>query len=122
MTAQLTLTLEPGATARHRTLKDCIAQGVYQRGVVAVAGKIDASPSHLSEALSSSERRKFDVDDFERYIQSTGDTAPILYLAARHLQDAATVQQQAMSQLPGVLAQLQTLLAVAGAPAPKGKR
>ncbi len=120
MTAQLTLTLEPGATARHRTLKDCIAQGVYQRGVVAVAGKIDASPSHLSEALSGGDRRKFDVDDFERYVQTTGDTAPVLYLVAKYLRDPAVAQQEAIAKLASIAEQLPAMLAAAGLT--KGKR
>lgn len=120
MSTQLTLTLEPGATPRHRTLKDCIAQGVYQRGVVDVAGKIDASPSHLSEALSGSDRRKFDVNDFERYVQATGDTAPILYLVAKYLRDPVAAQQEAIAKLAHLAEQLPAMLSAAGLT--KGKR
>lgn len=113
MTTQLTLALDPGA-AVHPTLKACIAAGVYQRGVVAVAGKLDLSPSHLSEALSGSERRKLDVDDLEDYIQKTGDTTPIMYLVAKYLRDPTIVQQEALARLVGLADQLPTLLAAAG--------
>ena len=39
---------------------------------------------------------------------------PALYWAAKHLQDAGTRQQQAMAQLPGLVDQLQRLMAEAG--------
>lgn len=113
MTAQLTLSLEPGVTV-HPTLKACIAAGVYSRGVVAVAGKIDASPSHLCEALSGNDRRKFDVDDLEAYIAATGDTSPIQYLAAKFMRDASLVQQEALQRLVGLAETLPGLLAAAG--------
>lgn len=113
MTAQLTLALEPGVTA-HPSLKACIAAGIYQRGIVAVAGKIDASPSHLSEALSGTDRRKFDVDDLEAYIAATGDTTPIQYLAAKFLRDPGVAQAEALQRLVGLADQLPGLLAAAG--------
>jgi hypothetical protein len=113
MTAQLTLSLEPGASA-HPSLKACIAAGIYQRGVVAVAGKLDRSPSHLSEALAGADRRKFDVDDLEAYIAKTGDTTPIQYLCAKYLQDASVVQAEAMARLVGLAEALPALIAAAG--------
>lgn len=113
MSTQLTLSLESSVTV-HPSLKACVAAGVYQRGVVAVAGKIDASPSHLSESLSGSDRRKFDVDDLEAYIEATGDTTPIMYLVAKFLRDPAVVQQEALSRLVGLADQLPGLLEAAG--------
>lgn len=114
MADQLTLSLEPGIAARYQTLKECIATGVYQRGVVAVAGKIDRQPSHLSEALSGSERRKFDIDDLERYIEATGDTKPVLYLVAKYLRDPGVVQAEAAAQLAEISKMLPGLLAAFG--------
>lgn len=111
---QLTLSLEPGLAIRHRTLKDCVAAGVYQRGVVNVAGKIDRQPSHLSEALSGGERRKFDVDDLEAYIREFNDTAPILYLVAKYMRDPAVTQQEALSKLAALADLLPGLMAAAG--------
>lgn len=113
MTTQLTLALDPGA-AIHPSLKACMAAGVYQRGVTTVAGKLDLSPSHLSEALSGSERRKLDVDDLEAYIQATGDTTPIMYLIAKYLRDPAVIQHEALARLVGLADQLPVLLAQAG--------
>jgi len=113
MTSQLTLSLEPGVTA-HPSLKACMAAGVYQRGVTTVAGKLDLSPSHLSEALSGSERRKLDVDDLEAYIERTGDTTPIMYLVAKYLRDPGVIQHEALQRLVGLADQLPALLAAAG--------
>ena len=113
MTAQLTLTLEPGVSV-HPSLKACVAAGIYQRGIVAVAGKIDASPSHLSEALSGNDRRKFDVDDLEAYIATTGDTLPIHYLIAKFLREPGVAQAEAMQRLVALADTLPGLLAAAG--------
>jgi hypothetical protein len=120
---QLTLNLEPGITVRNRSLKECVAAGVYTRGVVAVAGKIDCSPSHLSEALSGG-TRKLDVDDLERYIEVTGDLSPIHYLVSKFLRDPAAQQQEALAVLAKLAETLPGLLSAAGlAPvAPKSRR
>lgn len=117
---QLALTFEPGLVARYRDVRECIAACIYGTGLGRVAPQIDVAPSNLSQQLSG--ERNLDVGTLEKYVQATGDTTPILYLAARYLQDAASVQQQALSQLPGVLAQLQTLMAVASISNPRGKR
>lgn len=122
MTQQLTLTLEPSLAVVHPSLKACIAAGIYARGVVAVAGKIDHSPSHLSEALSGADRRKFDVDDLEAYIEKTGDTTPVLYLVAKFLRDPGVVQQEAMERLTKIAEALPALMAQAGMPMKAGRR
>lgn len=114
MSQQLTLTLETGIGTRYRSLKECVASGVFQRGVVAVAGKIDRSPSHLSEALSGGERRKFDVDEMEAYIQATGDLTPIHYLVARYLRDPSVGQREALERLAVLADSLPALLRQAG--------
>lgn len=117
---QLTLSLEPGLAVKHRSLKDCIAAGVFARGVVNVAGKIDKQPSHLSEALSGGDRRKFDVDDLEAYIEAYNDTTPVLYLVAKYLRDPAVTQQEALAKLAAVAELLPGLMAAAGI-SPQGR-
>lgn len=122
MNSQLTLTLEPSLSVRHPSLKACIASGIYQRGLVVVAGKIDHSPSHLSEALSGADRRKFDVDDLEAYIERTGDTTPILYLIAKFLRDPEVIRQAALERVANALDSLPGMLAEAGVTQLRGKR
>lgn len=111
---QITLNVEPGLAVRHGSLKMCVAAGVYQRGLGDVAGKIDRAPSHLSEALSGSDRRKFDVDELERYIEKTGDTTPILYLVAKFLRDPGVTQKEALAKLAWLAEQLPELMQQAG--------
>lgn len=108
---QLSLTFEPGLAQRYRDMRECFAACVYQRGLGRVAAACDVQPSNLSSMLSG--ERNLPADLIERYMREFGDTTPALYMAARYCQDAQTIQQQAMAQLPSVIAQLQTLMAAA---------
>jgi hypothetical protein len=118
---QLTLPLDESLVPAHRSLRDCVAAGVYRRGLKAVAGDLDLSPGNLSVALSDDPHRKFSVDDLERYIQTTGDKTPIHYLLAKYLGDEAAARDQALSQVADMLQCLPQMLAAAGLPtAPAG--
>lgn len=109
---QLNLTFETGLAQRYRDIRECFAACVYQRGLGRVASSIDAQPSNLSAMLSG--ERNLDPTLIERYMVEFGDTTPALFWAAKHLQDANARQQQAMAQLPGLVDQLQRLMAEAG--------
>lgn len=113
---QLSLSFEAGVSVRHPSLRACMASGVYQRGLVRVAGQIDESPSKLSEKLSGGNDRKRDVglDEFEKYIEKTGDITPIHYLIDKFLRDPGLVQQEALTKLSALAEQLPALLAAAG--------
>lgn len=86
---QLTLNFEPGLAERYGSLRECIATGVYQRGLKRVAIDLDQAPSNLSVQLSEDASRNFSVDSLEKYIEKTGDTAPIHYLIERFLASGA---------------------------------
>jgi hypothetical protein len=115
---QLAIAYEAGLLDQHRSLKECVAACVYRQrgGITAVAGKLDMSPSHLSEVLAGGgeRHRKFDLDEFERYVATYGDTTPILYLVAKYLGQHGTDQAAAAQQLRAMLDQLPSLLAAAG--------
>lgn len=108
---QLSLTFEPGLAQRFRDMRECFASCVYQRGLGRVASAIDVAPSNLSAMLSG--ERNLDSALIERYMGEFKDTTPAMFFAARWLQDATTIQQQAMAQLPAMVADLQRLMAVA---------
>jgi hypothetical protein len=93
-------------------MRECFASCVYQRGLGRVAAAIDVAPSNLSAMLSG--ERNLDPALIEKYMQAFGDTMPALYWAARHLQDADTLQRQARAELPGLVARLNLLLKEAG--------
>lgn len=103
---------------QHRSLKECVSARIHgQRGgVAAVAGKLDLSPSHLSEVLGggSHRHRKFDLDDLEKYVSTYRDVTPILYLVAKYLPDEMTAQTAALEQLSAIAARLPGLMAAAG--------
>lgn len=115
-TSQLSLSFEPGLSTRHQSLRECVATGVYTRGLGRVAGMIDMSSSKLSEKLSGGNDRKRDVgcDDLERYIEKTNDTAPIYYLIDKFLRDPAVTQQEAMARLASFADTLPALMVQAG--------
>jgi hypothetical protein len=111
---QLTLSFEPGLAERHMNLRDCIASGIYQRGLGRVAIDLNKAPGNLSVELSEDATRHFSVDSLEAYITKTGDTTPIHYLVDKFLSDKSNKQSEAMAQLAPILAQLAPLMRQAG--------
>lgn len=116
---QLTLSFEPGLVDIYPSLRECIATGVYQRGLGKVAIDLDCAPSNLSVQLSapnddSSKKRKFGVDDLERYIDKTGDTTPIYYLVEKYLHKTEAGHDAALAELGPQLAHFGALLKRAG--------
>lgn len=116
---QLSLTFEPGLAQRYRDLRECFAARVYAIGLGRVAAAVDQAPSNLSQMLSG--ERNLPTDVVERYMREFSDNTPALYLAARYCQDSQTIQQQALAQLPAVLAQLSALMEAATPQGPKRK-
>ena len=111
---QLTLDFTPGFTDRFTNLRECIAAGVYQRGLGRIAIDLNKAPGNLSVEPSEEPSRRFSVDSLETYIEKTGDTQPILYLIERFLapdakpknsEQVAAIQAQAAE----LLRQLQSL-------------
>jgi hypothetical protein len=111
---QLTLSFEPGLSERHTNLRDCVASGIYQRGLGKVAIDLNKAPGNLSVELSEDATRHFSVDSLETYIQKSGDTTPIHYLIDKFLHDKSNKQSEAMAQLAPILAQLAPLMRQAG--------
>lgn len=110
----------------HRSCRDVVASGVYRVGLKRVAADLDLSPGNLSVALSDDPHRKFSVDELERYVESTGDTAPILYLVAKYIDDLGATRDHALQKVVGMLQELPAMLATAGLQQPpavsKGRR
>jgi hypothetical protein len=112
---QLTLALEAGMLNRFRSAKDAMAAGVYARGLKRIAGDLDVAPGNLSNMLSDDGQRHLDVDLLERYIATTGDKTPILYLVARYCADLPAEQTAALEQVKTMMERLPELLASLGA-------
>ena len=112
MNQQLKLELEPGLAQRYRDQRECFAACVYRAGLNKVAAVADVAPSNLSQMLSG--ERNLDPRIVEVYMREFADPTPALYWAAKYCQDAAQQQQQALAQLPALVAQINTLLQHAG--------
>src|SRR6185437_2325904 len=112
---QLTLALDARLPEIYRTARDCIAAGIYKRGLVRIAGELDVSPGNLSVALSDDPSRKFGLDEAELYTQVTGDKDWIYYLVAKYLGDErGAARDHALSEVQQMLAALPDKLAAAG--------
>jgi hypothetical protein len=90
-TSQLTLSFEPALPERWATLREYIAHrvGAQAKPAKTIAADMDLSPSTLSRKLNPGEgdSQRFNVDDLEAYLRSSGDVASVIeYLAAKFMQ------------------------------------
>lgn len=125
---QLSLTFEPGLAQRSRSLRDHMATRVYNRGLVEVAGRMDLSPSKLTEKLAGADSggkpRGMTIDELETYVRVTGDVSPVHYLVDKYLRDPVVAQQEALAKLASLAEVIPGLMAAAGlqvAPARRGR-
>lgn len=114
---QLSLDFEPGLTERHKTLLSCVREAAYKsmRPMKAIAAEMDLSESDLSRKLSGSDSdsRRFTVDDLVRFVEVTGDMAPIDWLIEKFHLGSDEKQKRAaiefMRQLPAAIALLKQM-------------
>lgn len=109
--SQLSLSFEPGLAQRHGSLRQCLAAGIYQRGLTRVAGQVDVAPSKLSEKLAGGvgdRKRDVGLDEFERYLDVTGDHTPVLYLVDKYLSSREAQREERTARLTSAV---ETLLA-----------
>jgi hypothetical protein len=111
---QLVLDFEPGLVERFNCARECVAQGVYQRGLKKVAGDLDLAPGNLSVQLSDDPVRHFSLDSFEKYLEKTGDLMPLYFLIEKFLGDKRNNKQAALEQLQAFGPQLVELMKQAG--------
>jgi hypothetical protein len=112
--SQLTLDFEPGLLERHRSLRDCIATGIYKRGLSTCAIDLNESPGNLSNQLGDESQRKFGVDDLELYLEKSKDFTPIYYLIEKYLSDKSAAKEAANLEALRAVAQLLPILKKAG--------
>lgn len=113
-THQLVLDFEAGLTERFRSVRECVASGVYQRGLKRVAADLDQAPGNLSVQLGDDGARHLSVDTLERYVQVTGDLTPIYYLAERYLSDRQAGREAALAEMMVELQRLNKAMKKAG--------
>jgi hypothetical protein len=112
--SQLILDFEPGLTERYSSARECVAQGVYQRGLKRVAADLDQAPGNLSVQLSDDTSRHFSLDSFELYLDRTRDLTPLYYLVEKFLGDKRNTKQAALEQLTAFGPEIVKLMKAAG--------
>ncbi len=118
--SQMTLNLEPALCDRFPTLREYVAHRVHinNKSAKVIAGDMDMAPSLLSRKLNpgDSDTQRFNVDDLESYLRSSGDAAAVIeYLAAKFM-DTDNARRARMlakleSMVPELLASIASLKA-----------
>jgi hypothetical protein len=112
---QLTLNFEPSLPEKYNSLRDFLAYRVQvqQKPAKTIAGDMDMSPSLLSRKLTPSDgdTQRFNVDDLEKYIHVTGDTAAIEYLASKYLCSDESRKVRAIARVEHLATELANALA-----------
>lgn len=113
--SQLTLNFEPALPERFPTLRAYVAHrsAVVDKPMKTVAADMDLSPSTLSRKLNPTEgdTQRFNVDDLEAWLASTGDAAAVVeYLAAKYLDSDSARHQRVVANAEALLAQLAKVL------------
>lgn len=113
---QLTLNLDPAVHERFATLREFIAfraQACVTKPMKVQAADMDTAPSTLSRKLNPSEgdTQRFNVDDLEAWLTSTGDAAAVVeYLAAKFLDSDAARHQRVVASAEALLVELAKVL------------
>ena len=86
---QVVINFEAGPVDSYGSCREYIAALIHQQGrpQKAIAADMDYSPSDLSRKLAQSpdDSRRFTLDDLERFIATTGEVKPVLYLVEKYL-------------------------------------
>jgi len=117
--SQLTLNFEPALTERFSSLREYVAHRVQVQPKPAktIAMDMDMSPSTLSRKLTAGlqdgdkDTQRFNVDDLESFIRTTGDTTAIEYLAAKYLHSDEHRKSRAIARVEEMASELARALA-----------
>lgn len=112
---QLTLNLEPSTAERFPTLRAFIAHrsAITAKHLKVQAADLDMAPSTLSRKLNPADgdTQRFNVDDLEAWIASTGEASAVIeYLASKFMDSDSARRARALSQAEATLAQLSALI------------
>jgi hypothetical protein len=111
---QLTLNFDPAMHERFPTLRAFIAHraAVVPKHLKVQAADMDMAPSTLSRKLNPTEgdTQRFNCDDLEAWLDSTGDAAAVVeYLASKFMDTDEARRARALSKLERLLPELAAL-------------
>lgn len=112
---QLTLNLEPSTAERFPSLRAFIAHraAVTTKHLKVQAADLDMAPSTLSRKLNPAEgdTQRFNVDDLEAWLQSTGEAPAVIeYLASKYMDTDAARRARALSRVEQTMKELAALI------------
>ncbi|MGC4396017.1 hypothetical protein [Hydrogenophaga sp. T2] len=112
---QLTLNLEPSTAERFPTLRAFIAHraAVTSKHLKVQAADLDMAPSTLSRKLNPADgdTQRFNVDDLEAWLASTGEAAAVIeYLASKFMDSDEARRARALSRVEQTMKELAALI------------
>jgi len=115
--SQLTLSFEPSLPERFPTLRAYVAHRtpLLAKSAKVIAAEMDMSPSTLSRKLNPSEgdTQRFNLDDLEAFLESTGDAPAVIeYLAAKYMDSPDARKARALSKVERLAEELSAAMAL----------
>lgn len=114
--SQLTLSFEPSLPERFPTLRSYVAHRtpLLAKSAKVIAADMDMSPSTLSRKLNPSEgdTQRFNLDDLEAFLESTGDAPAVIeYLAAKFMDSPDARKARALSKVERLAEEMSAAMA-----------
>ena len=114
--SQLTLNFEPALPERFGSLRAYIAHRstVGHKSLKTQAADMDLAPSTLNRKLNPSDgdTQRFNLDDLELWLASTGDAPAVIeYLAAKYMDTPEARKHRMLSKFESLLPELTQLMA-----------
>lgn len=114
--AQMTLSFEPALPDRFPSLRSYIAHraALSSKPLKVQAADLDMAPSTLTRKLNPADgdTQRFNCDDLEEWIKSTGEAAAVIeYLAAKFMDTPEARRARLLSKLEGMVPELMASIA-----------
>jgi hypothetical protein len=108
---QMTFSFEPALPDRFPTLRAYVAHraSLTNKALKVQAADMDMAPSTLTRKLNPAEgdTQRFNLDDLEAWISSTGEAAAVIeYLAAKYMDTPEARKARLLTKLEGALPDL----------------
>lgn len=113
--SQMTLSFEPTLPDRFPTLRAYIAHRtpLLTKSAKVIAADMDMSPSTLSRKLNPTEgdTQRFNLDDLESFLESTGDAPAVIeYLAAKYMDSPEARKARVISKVERLTEELSSAM------------
>lgn len=113
--SQMTFSFEPSLPERFPSLRAYIAHRtpLLAKSAKSIAADMDMSPSTLSRKLNPSDgdTQRFNLDDLEEYIASTGEAPAVIeYLVAKFMDSDESRKARALTKVEKLSAELASAL------------